>query len=153
MEEPVRTLVEKDRIVDTITELFLATDRRDWDAVKACLAPRVAFDMSSLTGAAVSTLTAEEIAKAWEDGLKPIRQVHHQAGNFRVTVREDTADAFCYGTASHYLPNPTGRNMRVFVGSYDFGLRREDGRWRIERFRFNLKYLDGNLELEKAAAP
>jgi hypothetical protein len=153
MEEPVRTLVEKDRIVDTITELFLATDRRDWDAVKACLAPRVAFDMSSLTGAAVSTLTGEEIAKAWEVGLKPIRQVHHQAGNFRVSVREDTADAFCYGTASHYLPNPSGRNTRVFVGSYDFGLRREGGRWRIERFRFNLKYLDGNLELEKAAAP
>ena len=82
---------------------------------------------------------------------EPVRTLVEK--HFRVSVREDTADAFCYGTASHYLPNPTGRNMRVFVGSYDFGLRREGGRWRIERFRFNLKYLDGNLELEKAAAP
>ncbi len=41
-------------------------------------------------------------------------------------------------------------HTRVFVGSYDFGLRRQDGRWRIDRFRFNLKYLDGNLELEKS---
>jgi hypothetical protein len=35
------------------------------------------------------------------------------------------------------------------VRSCDFQLARQDGRWRITSFRFNLKYLDGNLELEK----
>jgi hypothetical protein len=28
--------------------------------------------------------------------------------------------------------------------------RRLEGRWRIDSFRFNLKFLDGNLELEEA---
>jgi hypothetical protein len=36
----------------------------------------------------------------------------------------------------------------------DFELAKQDGRWRITLFRFNLKFLDGNLELEAdAAAP
>ena len=49
----------------------------------------------------------------------------------------------------HHRPNPTARNTRTFVGSYDFGLRRDGGRWRISSFRFEVKYVDGNLELEK----
>jgi hypothetical protein len=39
------------------------------------------------------------------------------------------------------------------VGSYDFELARADGRWRIESFRFNAKFVDGNLELDKVPAP
>jgi hypothetical protein len=109
----------------------------------------VRVDVKSLTGAEPTTLGSEEIISGWEQGLRPIRAVHHQTGNFRVRVSGDEADAFCYGIASHYLPNASGRNTRVFVGSYDFHLRRENGRWRIDLFRFNLKYIDGNLELEK----
>jgi SnoaL-like domain len=68
-----------------------------------------------------------------------------------VTVQDgDEAQAFCYGIAFHYLPNPTVKNTRVFVGSYDFHLRREDERWRIDQFKFNLKFIDGNLDLEKS---
>jgi hypothetical protein len=37
----------------------------------------------------------------------------------------------------------------VFVGSYDLHLQRVEGRWQIDGFRFTLKYLDGNADLEK----
>ena len=33
------------------------------------------------------------------------------------------------------------------VGSYDFGLARISGEWKIDQFKFNLKYVDGNKEL------
>jgi hypothetical protein len=36
----------------------------------------------------------------------------------------------------------------VFVGGYDFHLL-QDGEWRIDLFRFNLKFIDGNVELER----
>jgi hypothetical protein len=95
MSDPLQLLLEKDRIIDLINQLFIATDRR------------------------------------------------------RVDVRGDQATAFCYGIASHYRSTRSGRNTRAFIGSYDFHLLRMDGRWQIDSFRFNLKYIDGNAELER----
>ena len=148
MDETLRYLVEKDAIIDTITRLFIATDQRDWATVRSCFAPRVFFDVSSMTGNEPAETDAEEIVEGWDRGLRHLRAVHHQAGNFKVTLDGDRADAFCYGTASHYLPNASGEHTRLFVGSYDFHLEKDGAAWRIHRFRFNLKYMDGNLELE-----
>jgi SnoaL-like protein len=149
MRDELHDAVEKANVVDVLTELFLATDRRDWEAVKRCFAPQVLFDMSSLTGAPASTVAAEEIAAGWEQGLRPVRAVHHQAGNFQVRLRGEAAEAFCYAIAIHYLPNPKG-STRTFVGSYEFELRKDDA-WRVTKFRFNLKWIEGNAELEKGA--
>lgn len=142
-------LIARQQVIETIDELFLATDRKDWAGVRAVLAMRVRFDMSSAGGGPAAEKTGDEIAAGWEQGLAPIQAIHHQAGNYRVHVEGDHADAFCYGIAYHYLPKQSGRNTRVFVGSYDFELERDSGRWRITSFRYNLKFIDGNRELEK----
>lgn len=149
----VTALEARLEILDTINDLFVGTDDRDWARVRAVLAPQVFFDMKSLTGAEPSTISSREIIAGWEDGLRPLKAVHHQTGNFRIRVDEDGngANAFCYGIALHYCPNASGRNTRTFVGSYDFHLQRGDGRWRIDSFRFNLKYVDGNLDLEEGS--
>ena len=149
MSDPVLLLLEKDCIIDVINQLFIATDKRDWPAVRRCFAEAVLFDMTSLTGGAPSRVTPDQIAAGWEEGLRPLEAVHHQAGNHRVDLRGDQATAFCYGIASHYRSTRSGRNTRVFVGSYDFHLLRVDGRWQIDSFRFNLKYIDGNADLER----
>jgi hypothetical protein len=36
------------------------------------------------------------------------------------------------------------------VGSHDFGLEMLAEQWRIASFRFNIKFVDGNLDLENA---
>ena len=142
-------LEHKDQIIDCINRLFIGTDRRDWAEVNECFTDSVHFDMTSVAGGKPATLTPDEITAAWEQGLRPLEAIHHQAGNYRVEVRGDEATAFCYGTATHYRRTRSGRNTRTFVGSYDFGLIRSVTGWRITSFRFNLKYVDGNLELEK----
>ncbi len=124
MADPLRDLVEKDRIVTVVTALFTATDARDWARVRACLAPAVRFDMTSLAGGAPSIPSPSEIAG-------------------------DAATAACHGIAYHYRKVASGRNTRTFVGSYDFHLVRDGGAWRIDLFRFNSKFLDGNLELDR----
>jgi hypothetical protein len=144
----VATLLARQAITDTITTLFVATDARDWESVRACFAAQVHFDMTSLAGGEPQTMTPDAIAAGWEKGLEPIEALHHQAGNFRVDVRGTEASAFCYGIVYHYRRHPSGRNTRVFVGSYDIGLREEGGRWRINGFRFVAKFIDGNLHLE-----
>lgn len=148
--DDLKTLVDKQQIVEALTDLFVATDRRDWAAVRACLADEVLFDMSSLGGPPPARTRGADIARSWETGLAPLAALHHQVGNFRVWPSGDQADAFCYGIALHYRPNPSGRNTRTFVGSYAFGLRRSEGRWRIDRFRFDAKWIEGNLELERS---
>ena len=142
-------LEHKDRIVDRINQLFVATDWRDWAAVRACFTETVHFDMTSVAGGEPAMLTPGQIAAAWEQGLRPLEAIHHQAGNYRAEVRGDEATAFCYGTATHYRRTRSGRNTRTFVGSYDFGLVRSVGGWRIASFRFTVKFVEGNLELEQ----
>ena len=84
--------------------------------------------------------------------LGHLEAVHHQAGNYEVTVVGERADASCHGTAFHYLPNDTGNAVRRFVGTYDIGLHKRRGAWRVDRLRYDVKFVDGNLDLEGAAA-
>jgi hypothetical protein len=144
MNDGVKSLADKAQVIDTINDLFIATDDRDWPKVLSCFSSEVLFDMSSLTGQEAVSLSPQEIVNSWEEGLKPLKVVHHQAGNYRVSIDGDEARGFCNGIAFHYLPNSTGMNTRVFVGSYDFHLRREDARWLIDQFRFNLRGCQAN---------
>lgn len=84
--------------------------------------------------------------------MKKLQAIHHPAGNFRGTISEERADVFCYGIAMHDLPNPTQRNVRMFVGSYDFKLAKMSGNWRITQFKSNSKFINGNPDLEGSAA-
>lgn len=145
----VRMIQDRMAVEDTITDLFVSTDNHDWEAVKRCLGPSVLFDMSSLTGGPASTLSPQQVADGWDAALKALESVHHQAGNYRVSIHGDQADASCYGVAWHYRRNRTERNTRVFVGTYDFHLNRHGERWTIDHFRFNLKFIDGNPSLER----
>jgi hypothetical protein len=148
--DELQLLLDRTRIVDTINRLFVSTDSRDWAAVKGCFAPRVLFDMSSLGAGEPKQVAPDEIVAGWDAGLKPLKAIHHQAGNHFVNVEGGKASAFCYGIASHYLPNKSNRNTRTFVGSYDFELLKDGDVWKISAFRFNLKYIDGNRDLERS---
>jgi hypothetical protein len=148
MQDEIQTLLDREKIMETLNGLFLGTDQRDWVWVKKCFAPQVHFDMTSMGGGEPTTLTPEQIADGWKKGLKPLKAIHHQTGNFVVKITGEEATAFCYGMAMHYLPNQTGQNTRTFVGSYDFHLIKKRERWQIDLFKFNLKFIDGNPNLE-----
>ena len=147
----LQLLQDQRDVIAAANRLFICTDNRDWACVRDVFSPSVLFDMTSMTGGKPETKTPQEIADQWEQGLRPITAIHHQAGNYEVTVKGDEADLFCYGTAWHYLPNPTGKNTRIFVGSYNEHFVRSGAGWKMDRFRFNLKFIDGNKDLEGAA--
>jgi hypothetical protein len=150
MTDELQVLMDRTTIIETINKLFIGTDNRDWPLVQSCFAASVLFDMSSLGGGDPKRLAPAQIVAAWDTGLKPLKAVHHQAGNYLVSVRGARAEAFCYGIAIHYLPNKTNVNTRTFVGSYDFELGKEGAQWKIDKFKFNLKYIDGNPNLESS---
>lgn len=143
------TIREKEKIVDRANRLFISTDNKDWQGVTECFTDSVLLDMTSLVGGDPALVASKSIIDAWDKGLSALKSVHHQSGNFLVEINNDEADLFCYAIATHYLPNRTTKNTRTFVGSYDMHLIKKDDDWKINKFKFNLKYIDGNLELEK----
>jgi hypothetical protein len=140
-------LSDQNEIINTVNRLFIATDQRKWDTVKECFDKEVLFDMTSMAGGEPVKMTPQRIVDGWERGLAGITAIHHQAGNYVVTLKGAEAEAFCYGIALHYLPNPSKKDTRVFVGSYDFHLVKQGTAWKIDRFKFNLKFIEGNKDL------
>jgi len=141
-------LFEKDKIAEVINNLFIFTDKCHWNNVEKCFADKVHFDMTSMGAESAVVLSPKQITAMWDDGLKILEAVHHQTGNLKIDVIDEKAVAFCYGTASHFKKTTSGKNTRTFVGSYNFHLTKSNDDWRIDSFKFNLKYVDGNLNLE-----
>ncbi len=95
-------LIEQQEIIETCNLLFINTDNREWEAVKKIFTDNVHFDVSSMGDGEPSMLTSQQIVYAWDEGLKGLEQIHHQAGNYVVTVQGNGADVFCYAIATHY---------------------------------------------------
>ncbi len=151
MSGSVEELIQKDAIIDMVTSIFILTDERDWEKIKGVFSEEVLFDMTSMSGGSPSRIRSQQIIDGWRTGLKDLKAIHHQVGNFKVNVREKDADVFCYGIALHYLPNPTNVNVRRFVGAYDIHMVKLKSEWKIDGFKYNLKFIDGNKDLEASA--
>lgn len=137
-------------VEDAVVQMFVATDERNWSLLEDCFTSPFTLDMTSMVGGVPTELTPGQVARSWATGFKPLDHVHHQIGNFRTEVDGDSALVKCYGVAFHYRSQAVGLKSRVFVGTYEFNLRAFPDRWRISRMVFNLKFIDGNLELEKS---
>ena len=147
MPNSIEYLIEKDQIIETINNLFICTDNRDWPSVENCFADKVHFDMTSMGAENVEVLEPKQITKMWQEGLASLDAVHHQASNYKVEIKENNAITFCYGIASHFKKTDSDDNTRTFFGSYNFHLSKFNNDWKIDSFRFNLKYIDGNINL------
>jgi len=143
----METYSRRDQIIEVVNRLFIYTDDQEWKKLQAeVFTETVDFDMTSLGGEA-SQKTAKSICVDWEAGFKDLDAVNHLAGNFLVDVNEDEATVFCYATATHFKEAATQGKTRAFVGSYDLHLIQTEEGWRIDRFKYNLKYAEGNMEL------
>lgn len=138
-------------VEDAVVQMFVATDERDWPRLEDCFTSPFTLDMTSMVGGEPTEMTPSQVAHAWAAGFEPLDHVHHQIGNFRTEVRGEQARVRCHGVALHHRAQAAGLKSRVFVGTYEIDLLACPERWRIRRLAFELKFIDGNLELEKPA--
>ncbi len=134
----------------TVIDLFIATDQRDWEKVEHIFSDQVKLDYSSMNGQPASLLAPNDIIQAWQTILPDFEHTHHQVANFSSQISEEKALVSCYGTASHYLQSPNG-NLWIVVGSYDFDLVKKADQWHITAMTFHFKYQEGNLSLPQLA--
>ena len=138
----------REQVIEVINKLFVYTDYQEWDKLqKEVFTERILFDMSSL-GSEIKTMPAKEVCETWQKGFEGLDAINHLAGNYMVTINELTADVFAYATATHYKKSAKNGNTREFVGSYNLHLIYTDQGWRIDIFKYNLKYVNGNVELK-----
>ena len=135
----IKRLVDRQAVTDTVIQLFVEVDRKDWPVVAMLLAGSVKIDMSTV-GGPKEEMTGKAIADLWAQGLDPVKAVHHQLGNILVDVEGDEATVFCYGTTTHYRPD-TDKPMTTLAGSYDLHLVRHGGRWRVDVFTYHSKFV------------
>jgi hypothetical protein len=141
---------KREAVIELVNRLFIFTDDQAWDKLLGeVFADEVFFDMSSAGGASPGRMKSSEICRMWKEGFVGIDSIHHQAGNYIVSIVDGvSAEVFCYATAMHFKKNATKGNVREFVGSYNLMAVFTDVGWRISGFRYNLKYVAGNSSLE-----
>lgn len=138
-----------EEIANVVNKLFVFTDEQDWSALKSEVFDRdVYFDMVSMGAEKAQQIAAVEICEMWQEGFRGLDAIHHQAGNYIISIENKQASVKAYAIASHYKNETTEGKIREFVGSYDIGLLETNRGWRINSFKYNLKYADGNIELK-----
>jgi hypothetical protein len=133
-------------ISEAITRLFVYTDQSRWDELAdEVFAGTVDFDGG--LGEPAGPRSGRDIVEGWKTGLADLDAVHHQAGNHLIDLDGDHAVAHADSIAVHVKTDATNGKTRTFVGSYVIGLQRSAAGWRIDRFAYQLKVIDGNVDL------
>jgi len=140
---------EREQIVETVNKLFVYTDNQEWIKLQdQVFTSNVQVDMVSMGAKQPELVSSREICYRWEKAFEELDAIHHQAGNYIVEITGDQANVYAYSIASHYKESARKGKIREFVGSYDLHLAKTHSGWRIDRFKYNLKYSSGNMTLE-----
>jgi len=143
-----QAIADKIELTELTNKLFMYTDLQQWGKLlEEVFTENIFFDMISAGGEA-KTLPASDVCAMWKQGFISLDAVHHQAGHYLINVKEKEADIYGYAMAGHYRSKATKGKTRMFVGSYDLKAVNTKKGWRLSQFKYNLKYIEGNVSLE-----
>lgn len=142
-------IADKLELTELANKLFMYCDAQHWQRLlDDVFAATIWFDMSSAGGTKPQSMEAKDVCKMWADGFTGLDAVHHQAGHYLVNIAGDKAEIFAYAVATHYKKAAQKGTTRSFVGSYDLKAEFSEKGWRLTQFKYNLKYIGGNISLE-----
>ncbi|MEV6428304.1 nuclear transport factor 2 family protein [Nocardia sp. NPDC051463] len=140
------SLADRFAIVDVLTRMFVYTDQKRWDdLLDVVFTPKVDFDGGF--GGPVGIRDAADIVGDWRTGLSDLDAVHHQAGNYLIDLQSDHAAVHADAIAFHLKNDAVNGKTRTFIGSYTLGAERTASGWRVNRFHYHLKVIEGNADL------
>ena len=140
---------QKMELAELANKLFMYTDTQQWDLLLSDVFDDVIeFDVRSLGGQPSQHIKAAQVCEMWKNGFAGIDSVHHQAGHYLITVNENTADIYAYAVATHYKKDAALGKTRSFTGSYNLEAAKKNNGWRLTKFKYNLKFADGNVEFK-----
>lgn len=126
-------LSDRLEIADVVANLAHAQDDKDWDRLRDLFADRLVLDASSHLGSPPVELTAEELAALAEDVIGGFPFTQHLTSNLLIEVDGDRATSRNHTWAYHYFPTD-GVDYCLMRGAWHLSLRRESGRWLIDKW-------------------
>jgi hypothetical protein len=150
---PYEQLGNRLAVQDALVAMFTATDERDWDAVAAAFADRVALDYTSLSGGEPAVLSGRQIAEAWSATLGGLDATHHLTGNYLIDLDADRATARFAAIATHQLAGGQGDPLWTLGARYHAELHRADGRWLITALTMTAIWGQGNQAILGQGSP
>lgn len=142
----ISTVADRLAIIDVVTRMFVYTDQKRWDdLLSEVFTGKVDFDGGF--GGPVAVRPAADIVGDWRTGLDDLDGVHHQAGNYLIDLQGDQAEIHADAIAVHVKNDAANGKTRTFVGSYTIGAERSGAGWRVDKFHYHLKVIDGNADL------
>jgi len=137
-----------EKVTTLVNKLYVYTDEQNWSGlVDEVFTKEVNLDMTSLGGIA-EKITSKAVTEMWASGFKGLDAINHLGGNYLIKTEENKGEVYAYATATHYKADATEGTTRTFVGTYNLGIEKVNGEWRINNFKYNLRYMTGNIELK-----
>jgi fermentation-respiration switch protein FrsA (DUF1100 family) len=140
-------LIDRNEIVDTVNQIAVNVDRRNWQGVIDCFADEVLLDYRAMVGEEPAKLKPEEIARAWRGLLTGFEMTQHTVTNHKVTIKDNKAEVFSYVSAVHYLPNELGKDTGTVIGYYNHHLMKTSAGWKVDQMKFTPTLIEGNMDL------
>ena len=130
-------------VEETVDQLGLHLDAKEWPELEEVLAGTVELDYRSLFGE-METLPRSEVIARWKNSLSPLR-TQHIITNLHITIKPDnSAECAANVIATHVRQSGGDNSMWTIGGRYDFHLAQENGRWRIYAIKLTTIWTTGN---------
>jgi SnoaL-like domain len=140
--------MEKEKIIQSLKNLFAGADERDWQKVQGVMATNVLLDYTSMNGGSPTTQTPQQITDAWAAFLPGFDKTHHQLSKFEVSLQDTIANVHYFGKADHFID----KEVWTVEGTYDSELKKESNHWLVTKHKFNFIKQSGNTDLPAIAS-
>lgn len=114
-------------IINTVNQMAMAADTRDWVACRQTFADEVLVDYTSLAGGEPATIPSDALMESWQGLLPGFTATQHLLGSHIVAINGEGADCLAHFQATHILDDETW----TLGGKYHFRLENQAGAWKI----------------------
>ena len=149
MDPELRTLVDRQQLVDVSTRYATALDTRDWALLQSCFVPDAVGDYDTIGGLEGYIATHEgydAIEQLCQAALTPLDASQHLLGNHVVDIDGDEGTVTLYFQAQHIRSAVGGPNY-IIAGRYRLRVVRTDEGWRIAHLHLSAAWTEGNPDV------
>tara|TARA_R110000782_G_scaffold78276_9_gene155624 strand:+ start:51510 stop:52013 length:504 start_codon:yes stop_codon:yes gene_type:complete len=144
IEDMIRSIYDRQCIIDIVTRYATSLDRRQWEDLADCFTDEVSLYLVS-TGE-WTTFTRQDIIAYASKTFSNYDATQHISANHQVTISGDEAVCISTLNATHYCADdPDGSTQQQF-GYYRYELIRNPD-WKIVRMRQELGWEQGNQNI------